>query len=283
MKIFITGIAGFVGGKLAIHLRQAGHEVGGSARKPSSKEGIQRHQFGSPVPDKLFAGCSLVIHCAWDIKAPNSTDNIEGTRLLAEAARNQGVPRQIFISSLSARDGAPTQYGAEKHLAESLFSHEGNCQILRPGLIVGEGGLFLQTYHLIRDHHWIPLIDGGHFPMPLIGIHELTLCVLKLVESPWSMNHPLRLFHRYIPTQRECLADIVRVKQWNKRFLWIPHQVLLPCLSVTELLRIQIPITRANVRAALSNRFNPEDSDLDELLGQPSDYQALIQTVSLLS
>ncbi len=148
MKVFITGIHGFIASHLSVFLRDQGYQVYGSTSRRSEPpdrqsipEKIYYHKLGEGFEGSMFAGMDVVIHCAHDFQKGALRRNIEGTLALAEAANHQQVSKQIFVSSLSARPDAQTEYGKAKYTIEQDFK-KNNGIIVRPGTVLGSGGIF---------------------------------------------------------------------------------------------------------------------------------------------
>jgi len=126
MRIFVTGAGGFLGRALARHLAERGHAVRASSRAPRPIEArsaidVRKHAFGDPVPGDLFANVDAVAHCAHDFARGAGELNERGTIALMHAAEMQGVQRQVFVSSLAAREDAVTEYGRSKFRIEAAF------------------------------------------------------------------------------------------------------------------------------------------------------------------
>src|SRR5690606_33409777 len=67
---------------------------------------------------RLVEGAEAVIHVAGVVNAPRpegfEAGSVAGTLALIEAAVAAGVPRFVFVSSLSAREPGLSAYGASK-------------------------------------------------------------------------------------------------------------------------------------------------------------------------
>lgn len=115
MKAFVTGATGFVGTHVARVLAEQGAELRLLAR-PSSDlrnlEGIPGEcvvgDLRDPISiDKAMSGCEVVFHVAADyrlwIREPKAMyqANVEGTRALLAAARNNKVRRVVYTSSVA--------------------------------------------------------------------------------------------------------------------------------------------------------------------------------------
>lgn len=115
MRILVTGVTGFIGGHLAERLHGAGWAVRGLARTPGdatalAAQGVEivrgslldRSSLTSCVPD-----CDAVIHAgAWTgTSGVSESDawitNVAATGWLLEAARQAGVHRFVYLSSVA--------------------------------------------------------------------------------------------------------------------------------------------------------------------------------------
>jgi dihydroflavonol-4-reductase len=115
MKIFLTGATGFVGHHVARALAAEGADLRLLVRKSSNLanlEGIagETHVGDLSEPESLkpaLAGCDAVVHVAADyrlwIPDPKAMyrANVDGTRELLRMAREAGVPRVVYTSSVA--------------------------------------------------------------------------------------------------------------------------------------------------------------------------------------
>src|SRR6185437_10369822 len=125
MRIFITGVSGYLGSSLAQYLTAQGHTISGSSRRTPAN------------PDRA----DIVIHAAHDFTRGAMDRNLELTHAAFASAKKCGVKRQIFLSSYSARADAESEYGQTKYRLEQTFLDAGET-VLRLGLVIGNGGLF---------------------------------------------------------------------------------------------------------------------------------------------
>jgi len=115
MKIFLTGATGFVGHHVALALADQGADLRLLVRKTSNLKNLEGIRGESVVGDLLepeslcagLEGCDAVMHVAADyrlwIRDPQSMyrANVEGTRELLRMAREAGVPRVVYTSSVA--------------------------------------------------------------------------------------------------------------------------------------------------------------------------------------
>ncbi len=115
MKVFLTGATGFVGHHVAHALAAEGADLRLLVRKTSNLanlEGIrgESHLGDLSDPESIrpaLAGCDAVVHVAADyrlwIRDPKAMyrANVDGTRELLRMAREAGVPRVVYTSSVA--------------------------------------------------------------------------------------------------------------------------------------------------------------------------------------
>jgi len=115
MKVFVTGATGFVGHHVAKALAAEGADLRLLVRKTSNLanlEGIRGdlHTGDLSDPESLrpaLEGCDAVLHVAADyrlwIRDPETMykANVNGTRDLLRLAREAGVPRVVYTSSVA--------------------------------------------------------------------------------------------------------------------------------------------------------------------------------------
>ena len=118
MKVFLTGATGFVGGHVARELLSRGASVRALTRATSNPANLD--SLNSPSlervtgelaqPENLrsaIAGCDAVMHVAADyrlwVRDPDAMyrANVAGTRELLRIAREVGVPRFVYTSSVA--------------------------------------------------------------------------------------------------------------------------------------------------------------------------------------
>jgi nucleoside-diphosphate-sugar epimerase len=173
MKIFLTGVSGFVGKNLMAFLIKQGHDVIGHVRTdqgPNDDLGQKLSHINllnhNEVQDEL-SDVDAVIHCAALVSTWSSTEafyqnNILVTKILLASAKQSGVQRFIFLSCasvvmrerqallniseslpLSNQDELP--YVKSKALAEALVieaaTESFKTVALRPAFIWGQGDI----------------------------------------------------------------------------------------------------------------------------------------------
>jgi nucleoside-diphosphate-sugar epimerase len=165
MDILVTGAAGFIGSFLVRELVERGHKVQGADRAPMDDLPLDTSVVGDlcnpTVARRAVAGVDRILHLAaaradWGLSEEEYyRDNLDVTRTVIEAGKNEGVKNWVFYSTVSvmgpSHDPLPEDagfspiepYGASKAEAETLFRQlaeedpEARVLILRPSAVYG--------------------------------------------------------------------------------------------------------------------------------------------------
>ncbi len=198
MTIAITGGTGFVGRSLIDLALGQGHALRALARKPQAPrpgvEWVQGDLDDSAALARLSAGAGAVIHVAGLVNAADLADfercNVGGTAAVIAAAEAAGVPRLVFVSSLSAREPLLSAYGASKLRAEELVrSSRLDWTIVQPPAVYGPRDEAL--FELFRAATWgvVPTPKQGR--ASLIHVEDLARLLLALVPGGEAVTHRL--------------------------------------------------------------------------------------------
>ncbi|HAS8530583.1 TPA: NAD-dependent epimerase/dehydratase family protein [Vibrio vulnificus] len=219
MKIFISGVTGYVGRNLAKHFIGGAHEVIGLARD------LTKSLFLEELGVKVFhgdlhsnnlseglVGCDVVIHTAADtdhknISATQYDTNVLGTKQLLSAAKSSGVKRFIHISTDSVlltgkaicnaneEQSYPQKpvghYSETKRLAEEVVLNEKsddfNVIIVRPRFVWGRDDTTAmpQILKAITDKKFA-WIDGGEYKTSMTHVGNLCIAIDRAVERGTS-------------------------------------------------------------------------------------------------
>lgn len=188
MRVVVTGATGSLGQALLVRLRQDGYSVVGLGRSQHKTNQLRSQGFEMKHCDitnlrqvkDCFSGSDIVIHCAafaapFGSKKKFFDTNVEGTKNIFQAAKENSVSRIVVISSASIFDGmnhdlphgdnTPVRkfrprhpYGASKYDAEIVcISNEKESWIgLRPRAVFGRGDqtLIPRLKKLIGKNHY---------------------------------------------------------------------------------------------------------------------------------
>lgn len=211
--VVVTGVSGFVGSHMCVALKQDGYRVRGLFRhKPND----DADSFGGvdlmkdPCPAGLLKDVGIIFHLAGKAHALAETQqdaaeyfqvNTEGTRKLLEAAKQAGVQRFVYFSSVKAVGEdeqqpmdetlalpADTPYGQSKYAAEQLVLHGGYVPhpvVIRPGMVYGntEKGNLPRMINAVRRGLFPPLPEFQN-QRSMVHVDDVVQAAILAAENP---------------------------------------------------------------------------------------------------
>jgi nucleoside-diphosphate-sugar epimerase len=274
MNVFITGLNGFIARHLAAWFSERGYVVTGTSRSGSERFRTMAWRMGDPIEGAALARVDVVMHAAHDFTPGAMNTNIRGTLAMERAAAGAGVRRQILVSSLSARPDAVSEYGRTKLALEEYFIRN-NHTIVRPGTVLGKGGLFGKIAGMMKSLPVLPLLDGGHARMTVIGVHDLCRALEAILQIHEAKQY--NLYYEEMPTFGELLRQLGTILNRNVLFVPVPAAFLLLPLSVLRYLRIRPPIDVDNLKGYITNLAPYHPTNLSSVLARHSTLQAVLE------
>ena len=249
LRVVITGAGGFLGSALARRLAAAGAEVHALTRRPPALPGVSWHHYDladlSLDPSALETA-DVLIHTAFSVAGPGPSLerlNCSAARLLHTAARQRGV-HFIFISSMSAHKQAASSYGRAKWCIEGALDAASDT-IVRPGLIIGPGGLYARMFEMIHRAPALPLFYGGMQPVQPIGLDDLVEGLTRI-----AARRSAGVFNLGVPepiTIRALYGRMLAAARLSRPMLPLPGDFTLRILRMFESAGLRLPVTSENL------------------------------------
>ena len=269
MKIYITGISGFLSINLVRYLLERGYD---------DISGIDLVDFTYPEREKItflqgdirdpeavkksMQGADIVIHtaAALPLYTPEeiySTD-VEGTHILLQQALEYGVKRFIHISS-TAVYGVPDHhplyetdpvigvgpYGEAKIKAEELchqYRQKGLCvPILRPKSFVGPErlGVFAIFYDWASEGRNFPMIGSGNNRYQLMDVEDLCQAIhSSMTLDEKAVNDTFNIGAAEYTTMKQDYQAVLDAAGFKKRIVPFPAKPVILVLKVLEALKL---------------------------------------------
>jgi dihydroflavonol-4-reductase len=180
MRAFVTGGTGFIGGAVVRRLLEAGHEVKALVRPGADTrqlDGLPVERVTGDLHDREslrrgMTGCGWVFHVAalysyWGHRWKDFYEtNVEGTRRVMEVARDEGMERIVYTSSISAlgvnKDGSPATEDTPSSLADRIGPYQ-RSKFLAEAVA---RGFARQGLPVIIVNPSTPVGIGDHKPTP---------------------------------------------------------------------------------------------------------------------
>jgi len=269
MTVLVTGATGFVGSAVARTLLGHGYAVRALVRPDSDRRNLQGLAVEPVVGDLTdpaslagaVRGCQGLFHVAADYRLwtpdPDALYrvNVQGTRMIMEAALAAGVPRIVYTSSVATlglhADGTPADestpvtlqdmighYKRSKFLAEAevrrLVAEQGlPAVIVNPSTPVGPRDIKpTPTGRLIRDAltgRMPAYVDTG---LNIVHVDDVAI-------GHWLAFERGRAGERYILggenlALREILEQVAALSGRRPPRLRLPHELILPVAYLSE-------------------------------------------------
>lgn len=270
--VVITGANGLLGTALCRRFSRAGWRVRAGIRRDRwlLPEFENVEPFLCDLPERLdaaaFEGADACIHAAYmtrfQDRACARRVNIAGTLKVHRLARRHGVGHFTFISSCSAHENAEGLYGRSKFYLEGRMDLSRDL-VVRPGLILGHGGLFARMVHMVRSSRIIPLFDGGKQTLQAIHVDDLAEAIFRAVER--RLAGRLVLAHPEPVLMRVFQKELARRLGYRPRFIRVPSQVVVRLLQFLESRAIRLPVSSDNLLGLRSMKFQDSRPSLHRL------------------
>lgn len=269
MKIYITGISGFLSINLVRYLQSRGY---------SDISGIDLVDFSYPERDQItflqgdirdaeavkesMRGADVVIHtaAALPLYTPEEiySTEVEGTRIVLQQALEYGVKRFVHIST-TAVYGVPDHhpivetdrfsgvgpYGIAKIQAEEVcmeFRKQGMClPILRPKSFVGPErlGVFAIFYEWASEGRNFPMIGSGNNRYQLLDVEDLCQAILACMTlDEVLVNDTFNIGAAEFSTMRQDYQSVLDEAGFGKRIVPFPTKPVVAALRVLEALKL---------------------------------------------
>ncbi len=272
-KILISGASGFIGSHLVKHFASQGWEVTAFIRtlpeNVSPPPGVTFKQLELPhfIQPEDFEGAHYFVHCACEKYRPSkknsSAINVEGTRTLLKIARQKKIQKFVFLSSMSAHPQARSRYGQHKLLLESEFDPSRDV-IIRPGLVLGKGGLFASISEMIQKSPFIPLINGGSQLLQTISIHDLCQSIENSLVRPDIVGF-LNVAHPQPITLKKMIEKIAKNHQLRTHFLSFPFWFFYLILKIANAIRLPLSLSEENLLGLQYSQIFEVENDLKKI------------------
>ncbi|MBM3680973.1 MAG: NAD-dependent epimerase/dehydratase family protein [Actinobacteria bacterium] len=183
--VLVTGATGFIGGRLARRLVDAGVPVRAMARSASAAIAPGAELVIGDLTDRTSleaacAGVSAVISCAaitGDKKAPPGgydVVNADGIGALAEAATAAGVGRLIHFGGIDTAGAKPGPYLTGRRRGEERIKAAGvPWTILQPSVQFGPGSPFIRAMAGLVKAPVAPVAGSGRTRIQMIHVDDV--------------------------------------------------------------------------------------------------------------
>jgi nucleoside-diphosphate-sugar epimerase len=284
LRLLVTGVSGFIGSRLALHVRRLGIDAEFAGRDANDVERARLRELGASgiqvrlgdlrdpqFVERVVAGRNAILHlAAAQHENEKSEDyfraiNLGATELLLDKARSVGVRRFVYGSTIgvygSSRHGTindytrtqpVNSYTRTKLAAEDAVlanSRYFATSIVRIGETYGPGDLrLLKLFKAIDRGRFVMIGNGNNLRQP-IYVEDLIRGLLATLASQDAVGETLSLVGHEPMSTREMVEHIAHALERPAPRLHVPMWPVLAAATV-----LNAPLRLIGMRSPLHPR-----------------------------
>jgi nucleoside-diphosphate-sugar epimerase len=268
-KILISGANGFIGTHLCQYYLSKGYEVYGLVRQiPEVKiDAVHYQKFNLEEPDLALvkSDYEAFIHAAYipHKKGSNSHNiNKESSLKLYQECLAKQV-QFVYLSSMSACHDALSAYGKSKYDIESNLDVS-LCCIIRPGLVIGDGGLYKNMKAWISKSKIIPVFGDGRQVIQQIQVDDLCKIIQHITSN--KINGIYTLAEPISIPMKEWYQTIAKDMNKKIRFLPIPYVIADILFFLIDLIPFELGVGKENYLGLKQMKERKRSTDFDDFI-----------------
>ena len=271
--IAITGATGFLGRHLVAKLRNKNIKC--LVRKEDhgfKKLKVTKGDIGDKKAlDTLVKNAKIVVHLAAVIDHKDKEEyqkvNIEGTKNLIKACKNNNVKRVIFVSSMASTKKYLDDYGKSKSEAEKLLLSSGlDVTILRPSFIYGKNSNSMKKLlEFLNKFKVIPIVGDGEYKFRPVHVDDVVKAIILCINNKKAVNKTYDILGKTELTFNEFIDTVCKEYNIKKRKIHIPISICLPISSIGSLITKNFPLKKTyvlSIKSSTTGDIGPAEKDL---------------------
>ena len=243
-RCLVTGVTGYIGGRLVPKLLQNGYEVRVLSRDADRLQGrrwidqVEVVEADVLKPQTLEGVMSDVDVAYYLIHSMSGTENsdfherdIEAARNFGRYAREEGVKRIIYLGGLGSDNDKLSKHLKSRQLTGKTLRESGvPVTEFRAAIVVGSGSKSFEMIRYLTER--IPMMicpKWVYSKVQPIAIRDVLQYLVKAIEKPESRGEIIEIGGKDIITYAEMMKIYARINGLKRLLVSVP--VLTPNLS----------------------------------------------------
>jgi len=254
-RILLLGSTGFVGRGVAHKFLDGGHQLRVLVRDPMKAAAFKVRGAQVVVGDALNP--SDVVQAAQGVEHivslvavrrnhPQSylAVNVDGARILGEAAKAAGARSVVMVSAIGARLDAHYRYFTSRWMGEQELAKTGVAgTILRFSFVLAEEGGILNDFERAVVGPFAIIPGSGQAQLQPILREDAARCVVEAIMKPELLGKIIELGGPEVVTYETVFNWFLQARGIKKPKLKVPVLLLTPAATVMQVLMRDPPIT----------------------------------------
>ena len=245
-RLLLLGSTGFVGRGVAHKILDAGHQMRVLVRDPLKAAAFKVRGAQVVVGDALdlqtvtqaAQGVDHIISLvAVRRNRPQSylAVNVDGPRILGEAAMAAGARSVVFVSAIGAKLDPHFKYFTSRWMGEQELAKTGvTGTILRFTFIIGEDGGIVRDFERAIVGPFAMIPGSGQAQMQPILREDAARCIVEAISKPELLGKIIELGGPEVVTYETIFDWFLQARRIKKAKLKVPIAALRPAALAME-------------------------------------------------
>jgi len=280
LRILLMGATGYIGGRLAPRLAEAGHDVRCLTRRPERlagvpwADGVEIVQGDALDPASLGAamdGVDVVYYLVHSIGtgADFETSDRNAARNTAVAAEGAGVGRIVYLGGLVPEgEQASPHLASRAEVGQIFLDGAVPAVVLQAGVIIGSGSSSFEMLRYLTER--LPVMVTPKWVRSLvqpIAVSDVLAYLEGALGLPANTNRRFDIAGPNVVSYRDMMQRYALVAGLKRRII-VPVPVLSPWLS-SQWVNVVTPVPKAIAQPlieSLRNNAIAHEHDIEALI-----------------
>ncbi|MFL2520673.1 MAG: NAD-dependent epimerase/dehydratase family protein [Alphaproteobacteria bacterium] len=296
-SIVIFGGAGFIGRHLIRRLSKKGHKIIVPYQRSVQEAKLRLLGVTGQIIPFRFSNLddkrlnSLLIKTDICINLKTTYDQKKGSfdeiifkfnkKLIKILKSNLELRNYIFFSGLGADIDKNSRRSIAIHKTEKeAFKYLKNVNIVRPGVIIGGGDVFLKRLlPIFKSSFFVPLFGDGSVKFQPVFIDDISLAVEKIVDEEIKNQNIYEFAGPEILTYRKFYNHISKCLNKTRVLVPVPLKVMKPLISMVEKTPISPLTSEQLLLFEKDNVLQHVDKTFKDLSINPQDILQIVKNI----